>query len=125
MDYLEGELVGNRNELFTVSNWKNQVGTKLENLTYNVTRTESKVDEANTKLTITEHKNKRYGTKLARLSKNLQRLQKLTGDIESLKSQIAMLEKAVTFNGVAHYDLELNFEKKHMFVIERYHSFNH
>ena len=90
---MERGVVGNDNELFAITNWKNQVGTQLETLTYNVTRTESKVDEANTKLTITEHKTKRYGTKLARLSKNIQKLHKLTSEIESLKLQIAMLEK--------------------------------
>ena len=26
------------------------------------------------------------------------------------------------FDGAAHYGLELNFEKNHMFVIQRYHS---
>ena len=50
---MERGIAGNGNELFTISNWKNQVGTKLENLTYNITRTETKLDEATDKLTIT------------------------------------------------------------------------
>ena len=90
---MERGIAGNGNELFTISNWKNQVGTKLENLTYNITRTETKLDETADKLTITEHKTKRYGTKLARLSKSIQKLHKLAVEIESLKSQITILEK--------------------------------
>ena len=90
---MERSIAGNGNELFTLSNWKNQAGTRLENLTYNITRTEAKLDETADKLTITEHKTKRYGTKLARLSKSIQKLHQLAGEIESLKSQIAMLEQ--------------------------------
>ena len=93
LDSLERGIVGNGNELFSISNWKNQVGTELENLSYNVTRTESKLEDTNEKLIKTEIKNKRYGTKLARLSKTIQKLHKLTGEIEYLKSQIENLEK--------------------------------
>ena len=93
LDSLERGIVGNGNELFSISNWKNQVGTELENLTYNVTRTESNLKDTNEKLIKTEIKNKRYGTKLARLSKTIQKLHKLTGEIEYLKSQIENLEK--------------------------------
>ena len=80
---------GNVNELFTLRNWQNQVNGKLETMSYNITRADSKIDEINSKhLPTLEHKTKRYGAKLARLSKNLIRLQKLPAEVESIKSQI-------------------------------------
>ena len=91
---MERDFGGNENELLVLKNWKNQLIGKVETMTYNITRVESKVNEINSKqLPTLQHKTKKYGAKLARLSKNLIRLQKLPAEIESIKSQITTLEQ--------------------------------
>ena len=91
---MERDIGGNANELVILKNWKNQMIGRVETMTYNVTRVESKINEVNSKqLPALQHKTKRYGLKLARLSKNLIRLEKLPAEIQSIKSQITTLEQ--------------------------------
>ena len=74
---------GNANDPFSISNWKNQLNTKLENMENSITHAESKVDKTNSKYNIVESRMRKQGSKLAKLYKTL----------SSLKSQMAILEQ--------------------------------
>ena len=89
---MERKLGGNENELFVISTWKNQLDNDMGTMNQNLTRMEYKVDQTNSNVHNLEIKMKKQGTKLARLHRNYSRLEKIREEINSLKSQVSILE---------------------------------
>ena len=83
----------NEDEIFSIVTWKRNLENDIAKMTQNITRMEYVVGQTSNNFYNLETKVKKSGIKLARLSRNLSRLEKLREEIDSLKSQLATINK--------------------------------